>query len=119
MTQKRKRPARSRYCGGAKGIAVDNAADIAQTGAAANSPTTIIAIRRGPGGKAAWLVTVKGGCLDGGCDNTPFRDRDLRGYHRFCIAMLLRFSIRFDQLMPQGVWQSYMLKLKQAKGRAS
>jgi hypothetical protein len=112
MANKKRNPAAVATASGAKGIAVfpENTASIAQTVAAANGPAIIIAIRRGPGGKAAWLVTVKG---DGMCiEDAPMRKWDLGNYYRFCLGMLLRFGIRFDQLMPQGAWEMLVTRAK-------
>jgi hypothetical protein len=97
---------------GVEGIAVfsKNAASIAQIGAAANSPVT--SIRRGPGGKADWLVSIEGICID-----TPMRDRKLRRYRRFCNAVKHRFGVTFDP-MPQAGWSS-MVEAAIVKGGAS
>jgi hypothetical protein len=63
----------------------------------ANSPA-ITSIRRGPGGKADWLVSI-----DGVCTDTPFRDQKLRRYRRFCNAIKHRFGVTFDPI-PQTHW---------------
>jgi hypothetical protein len=59
---------------------------------AANSPV-ITSIRRGPGGKADWLVSIEGVCTD-----TPFRDRKLRHYRKFCNAIKHRFGVTFNPM---------------------
>lgn len=83
----------------AESIAVfsGSSANIAQARAAANSPA-ITSIRRGPGGKADWLVSIEGVCTD-----TPMRDRKLRKYRRFCNAIKHRFGVAFDPI-PEGDW---------------
>jgi hypothetical protein len=58
----------------------------------------ISGIRRGPGGKADWLVSIERVCTE-----TPFRDRKLRNYRRFCNAIKYRFGVTFDS-MPQADW---------------
>jgi hypothetical protein len=84
---------------GAEGIAVftENTASIAQTVATDNGPV-ITSIRRGPGGNADWLVSIEGVCTD-----TPFRDRKLRNYRKFCNAIKHRFGVTFDPI-PQNDW---------------
>jgi hypothetical protein len=62
-----------------------------------NSPV-IASIRRGPGGKVDWLVSIEGICT-----NTPMRDHKLRRYRRFCNAIKYRFGVAFDP-MPQADW---------------
>jgi len=62
-----------------------------------NSPV-IASIRRGPGGKVDWLVSIEGICVD-----APMRDRSLRRYRRFCNAIQHRFGVTFDP-MPQADW---------------
>ena len=64
---------------------------------AANSPV-ITSIRRGPGGKADWLVSIEGVCTD-----THFRDPKLRNYRKFCNAIKHRFGVTFDP-KPQDDW---------------
>src|SRR3954468_3578740 len=98
MANTKKNPAAVATADGA-GIAVlsKNTAGIAQTVAAANSPV-VSSIRRGSGGKAEWLVSIKGVCTD-----TPIRDRKLRRYRRFCAAIKHRFGVTFDP-MPQAEW---------------
>jgi hypothetical protein len=84
---------------GVEGTAVfsEDTASIAQTGAAA---PVITRIRRGPGGKAEWLVSINTVCTD-----TPMRDRKLRRYRRFCNIIKHRFGITFDP-MPQAHWSA-------------
>jgi len=79
---------------GVEGTAVfsENTARVAQIGAAANSPV-ITSIRRGPGGKADWLVSIEGVCTD-----THFRDPKLRQYRKFCNAIKHRFGVNFDPI---------------------
>jgi hypothetical protein len=95
---------------GVEGIAVfsENTANIAQTGAAANS----LDIRRGPGGKADWLVSIKGVCTD-----TPIRDRKLRRYRRFCAAIKHRFGVTLEP-MPQSDWEAIIEAAIAAEGSA-
>jgi hypothetical protein len=69
----------------------------AQTGAAANRPI-IAEIRRGPGGKADWLVSILGVCTD-----APIRDRRLVSYRKYRNVIKFRFGVHFDP-MPQAVW---------------
>ena len=97
---------------GVEGTAVfsENTATIAQ-GAAGNSPV-ITSIRRGPGGKADWLVSIEGICTD-----THFRDRKLRNYRKFCNAIKHRYGVTFDP-MSQADW-SAMVEAAVAKGGAS
>jgi hypothetical protein len=64
---------------------------------AANRPV-IISIRRGPGGKADWLVSIERVCTD-----TPMRDRKLRRSNRFSNILWYRFGVNFDP-MPQAIW---------------
>jgi hypothetical protein len=77
----------------------------------ANSPV-ITSIRRGPGGKADWLVSIVGICSD-----THFRDRKLRRYRRFCNIISYRFGVTFDP-MPQAAWLA-IVEAAIAKGGAS
>ena len=97
---------------GVEGIAVfsENTARIAQIGAAANSPV-ITSIRRGPGGKADWLVSIEGVCTD-----THFRDPKLRQYRKFCNAIKHRFGITLNPIS-RADW-SAMVKAAIAKGGA-
>jgi hypothetical protein len=98
---------------GVQGTALssENTASKPQIGAAANRPA-ITNIRRGPGGKADWLVSIKGVCVD-----TPMRDRKLRNYRKFCNAIEHRFGITFDP-MPQVDWLA-MVEAAIAKGGVS
>jgi len=89
----------------------ENTASIAQTFAAAHNPV-ITSIRRGPGGNAEWLVSIKGVGTD-----TPFRDRKLRNYRKFCNAIKHRFGVTFDP-MPQADWLT-IVEAAIAKGGAS
>src|SRR6476619_2335692 len=59
-------------------VFAQNSTKLPQNTTAANSPV-ISGVRRGPGGKAAWLVSIEGICTD-----TPFWDRKLRRSRRFC-----------------------------------
>jgi hypothetical protein len=97
---------------GVEGIAVfsENTASIAQIGAAANSPV-ITSIRRRPYGKAEWLVSIKGVCID-----SSMRDGKLRNYRKFCNAMKYRFGVTFDP-MPQVDW-SVIVEAAIGKGGA-
>jgi hypothetical protein len=79
---------------------------------AANSPV-ITGIRRGPGGRADWLVSIMDVCVD-----TPFRDPKLRNYRKFCNAIKYRFGITFDP-MPQANWRAIVEAAIAAKGGAS
>jgi hypothetical protein len=98
MAHKNKTPAAGSTAAGARGKAVsENTSSIAQTVAAAKGPA-IASIRRGPGGKADWLVSIEGVCTD-----TPFRDRKLRRHRRFCNIIWHRFGVNFDP-MPQADW---------------
>lgn len=101
MAQKSKRPAAVATAGGAKGIAVlnESAPSLAETATTGNRPE-ITSLRRGPGGTADWLVSIKGVCTD-----THFRHRKLRNYRKFCNAIKHRFGITFDP-MPQSDWLS-------------
>jgi len=97
MVHKKRNPAAGSTSAGAKGnVVFPDIANLAQTVAAANSP--VITVRRGPGGKAEWLVSIRGVCTD-----TPFRDRKLRRHRRFCNAIRCRFGVSFDP-MPQADW---------------
>lgn len=98
---------------GAEGIAVfsGSTASIAQARAAANRPV-ITSIRRGAGGRADWLVSIKGVCVE-----TPMRDRKLRRYRRFCNIIKHRFGVTFDP-MPQAAWAA-IVEAAIAKGGAS
>jgi hypothetical protein len=69
-------------------------------------------IRRGPGGKAEWLVSIKGVC-----DDTPMRDRKLRRHRRFCNIIKHRFGVTFDP-MPQAVWLAIVEAAIAAEGGA-
>jgi hypothetical protein len=112
MANKNRNPAAVATAGGAKGIAVSkNTATIAQTRGKANSPA-ITSIRRGPGGWADWLVSIKGVCTD-----TPMRDRKLRNYRKFCNAIKYRFGVTFDP-MSRADWSS-MVEAAIAKGGVS
>jgi hypothetical protein len=114
MTRRSKRPAAVATAGGTKGIAVfpENTAGIAQTVGAANNPV-ITSIRRGPGGKADWLVSIEGVCTD-----TPFRDPKLRNYRKFCNAIKYRFGVTFDT-MSRADWLAIVKAAIAAKGGAS
>ena len=79
--------------------------------AAANSPV-ITSIRRGPGGKADWLVSIEGVCTD-----THIRDRQLRNYRKFCNVIKHRFGVTFDP-MPQADWLA-IVEAAIAEGGAS
>jgi hypothetical protein len=85
--------------------------DKAQTVAAANSPV-ITSIRRGPGGKADWLVSIAGVCVD-----TPMRDRKLRRSRRFRNIIKHRFGVTFDP-MPEADWAA-IVEAAIAKGGVS
>jgi hypothetical protein len=97
---------------GIEGIAVfsENTATIAQIEATANNPV-ITGIRRGPGGKAHWLVSIGDVCTD-----TPFRDQKLRRYCRFCNAIKHRFGVTFDPML-QADWLA-MVEAAIAEGGA-
>ena len=73
--------------------------DIPPIDVAANRPV-IVSVRRRPYGKPAWLVSIKGVCID-----TPMRDRKLRRYRRFCNAIQHRFGVTLDP-MPQAAWSA-------------
>lgn len=92
-------------------VCSENAKTKAQTGAAANSPK-ITEIRRGPGGKADWLVSIMGVCTD-----APVRDRRLVSYRKFRNVIKFRFGVHFDP-MPQAVWLA-TVEAAIAKGGAS
>lgn len=70
----------------------------------------ITAIRRGPGGKAEWLLT-----LDGVCSEAPMRDRRLRSYKRFCNVIKFRFGIEFGA-MPQADWDALLERARREGG---
>jgi hypothetical protein len=107
MAHKKNSPAAVATAARAQDIAVsNNTTIIAQTGGKANSPA-ITSIRRGPGGKADWLVSI-----------TPFRDRKLRRYRRFCNAIKHRFGVTFDP-MPQAHWAAIVEAAIAAEGGAS
>jgi hypothetical protein len=93
---------------GVEGIAVfsENTATIAQTVAAANS-FAITSIRRGPGGWAEWLVSIKGDCADLQvvCTDVPVSDQRLRRSKRFCNVLWHRCGVNFDP-MPQAEWSA-------------
>ncbi|MBR1248875.1 hypothetical protein JQ609_18310 [Bradyrhizobium sp. AUGA SZCCT0169] len=78
-------------------LSSENSASTARSVVTTNRPV-ITSIRRGPGGKADWLVSIKGVCSD-----THFRDQKLRNYQRFCNAIKHRFGITFDP-MSQADW---------------
>jgi hypothetical protein len=77
-----------------------------------NSPV-ITSIRRGPGGKADWLVSIESVCTD-----THFRDPKLRNFHKFCNAIKHRFGVTFDP-MPQNDWLAIVEAAIAAEGGAS
>jgi hypothetical protein len=77
--------------------AEQSAGTITSTTAALAHPV-ITAIRRGPGGKAEWLIT-----LDGVCSEAPMRDRRLRSYKKFCNVIQFRFGIEYSP-MSQVDW---------------
>ena len=109
----KKSPAAVATADGAQGIAVSkNTAIIAQPRGNANSPV-ITGIRRGPGGKADWLVSIKGVCSDEG-----MRNRILRRYSRFCKSIEWRFKFSFDP-MPQADWSAIVEAAIAAEGGAS
>lgn len=108
LARKKQHPAAAATADGAQDIAVSkNTTTIAQTGGKANSPG-ITSIRRGPGGKADWLVSIEGVCTD-----TPMRDRKLRNYRKFCNAIKHRFGVTFEPMSP-AVW-SVMVEAAIAK----
>ena len=110
MAKKSKRPAAVATAGGANGIVVSKNT-IAKTGAAANSPV-ITSIRRRPYGKVAWLVSIKGICVD-----APIRDRKLLRYRRVRAAIKYRFGVDLDP-MPESAW-SAIVEAAIAEGDAS
>jgi hypothetical protein len=117
MAKKNNRPAAVATAGGVKGSVVLKKATIAQSVAFANS-FAVTSIRRGPGGKADWLVSIEGVCADVHvvCTDVPMRDRQLRKSKRFCNVLWHRFGINFDP-MPQIVW-SAIVAAAIAKGGA-
>jgi hypothetical protein len=72
----------------------------------------ITAIRRGPGGKADWLVT-----LEGVCSEAPMRDRRLRSYKKFCNVVQFRFGIEYSP-MTQSEWTAIVEAAIAAGGAA-
>lgn len=103
----RKNPSAVATAGGAKGIVVSKNTSIAQTVAYANGPV-ITSIRRGPGGKADWLVSIEGDvCADVHvvCTDVPVSDQRLRISKRFCNVLWYRFGVNFDP-MPQADWSA-------------
>lgn len=82
---------------------------VSQTASIANS----LSIRRDAGGKADWLVSIKGVCVD-----APMRDRKLRRFRRFCNAIKHRFGVTFDP-MPQADWSAIVEVAIAAEGGAS
>ncbi len=72
----------------------------------------VTGIRRGAGGNADWLVSIEGVCTE-----TPFRDRKLRNYKKFCNAIKFRFGVTFDP-MAQALWAA-IVEAAIAKGGAS
>jgi hypothetical protein len=113
MAHKKKSPAAVATAARAQRIAVsNNTATIAQIGAATNSPV-ITRIRRGAGGKADWLVSIEGLCTD-----TPFRDRKLHNYRKFCNAIKCRFGVVFAP-MPRSDWLAIVNAAIVAEGGAS
>ena len=112
MARKKRNPAAAATATGAQGNEVfSDIANLAQTVAAANRPV-ITSIRRGPGGKADWLVSIESVCID-----THFRDRKLRNYRKFCNAIEHRFGVTFDP-MPQADWLA-IVEAAIAEGGAS
>lgn len=106
MPQK-KNPAAVATAAGAQGIAVSkNTATIAQTGGKANGPA-FTSIRRGPGGKAEWLVSIEGVCADVHvvCTDVPVSDQRLRRSKRFCNVLRHRCGVNFDPI-PQAAWSA-------------
>ncbi|MEY9136144.1 putative secreted protein [Bradyrhizobium diazoefficiens] len=100
MPQK-KNPAAVATAAGAQGIAVSkNTATIAQTGGKANGPA-FTSIRRGPGGKAEWLVSIEGVV----CTDVPVSDQRLRRSKRFCNVLRHRCGVNFDPI-PQAAWSA-------------
>jgi hypothetical protein len=102
---------------GVEGIAVfsENTATIAQIEA-----PVITGIRRGPGGKADWLVSIEGDVCAGVrvvCTHVPVSDQRLRSSERFCNVLWHRFGVNFDP-MPQADWLA-MVEAAIAEGGAS
>ncbi|WP_369722914.1 hypothetical protein AB8Z38_02305 [Bradyrhizobium sp. LLZ17] len=120
MNQKNEHPAAVATAGGARGIAVfSQNTNIAQTVASANSPS-ITSIRRGPGGWAEWVVSIKGDvCAEVHvvCTDVPVSDQCLRTSKRFCNVLWYRFGVNFNP-MPQSAW-SAIVEAAIAKGGAS
>ena len=77
-----------------------------------NSPV-ITSIRRGPGGKADWLVSIEGVCID-----VPMSDQKLRSYRRFCNVIKHWSGVSLDPMPPRANW-SAMVEAAIAKGGAS
>jgi hypothetical protein len=93
-------PAGSGLPNGAENIAqaAEQSAGIITSTPGALAHPKIKAIRRGPGGKAEWLIT-----LDGVCTDAPMRDRRLRNYRKFCNVIQFRFGIQYSP-MSQAEW---------------
>jgi hypothetical protein len=104
-----------------EGIAVfsENTASIAQIEATANRPV-VTSIRRGPGGKADWLVSIEGDVCAGVrvvCTHVPVSDQRLQSSESFCDVLWHRFGVNFDP-MPQADWLA-MVEAAIAEGGAS
>lgn len=78
----------------------------------AHSPVITNIRPAGPDSTADWLVSIAGVCVD-----TPFQDRKLRNYRKFCNAIKHRFGVTFDP-MSRADW-SAMVEAAIAKGGVS